>query len=54
MNWQKTSYLNLATKKRDGSFVNTPVWFALEGDTFYVFSENPQVKSNALEIFLMY
>jgi len=33
-------YINLSTRKRDGSFVNTPVWFAQEGETndYYVFS----------------
>ena len=33
-------YINLSTRKRDGSFVDTPVWFAQEGDTnnYYVFS----------------
>jgi len=34
------NYINLSTRKRDGSFVNTPVWFAQEGDTnnYYVYS----------------
>ena len=34
------TYINLSTRKRDGSFVDTPVWFAQEGDTnnYYVFS----------------
>ncbi len=33
-------YISLATQKRDGSFVNTPVWFAQEGATniYYVYS----------------
>ena len=33
-------YVNLSTRKRDGSFVNTPVWFAQEGETdnYYVYS----------------
>ena len=35
-------YINLSTRKRDGSFVNTPVWFAQEGEThnYYVYSLN--------------
>lgn len=33
------SYLNLSTQKRDGSFVNTPVWFAKKGGELYIFSE---------------
>ena len=33
-------YINLSTRKRDGSYVNTPMWFAQEGDTnkYYVYS----------------
>ena len=36
------NYINLSTRKRDGSFVNTPVWFAQEGETnnYYVYSLN--------------
>ena len=36
----RENYINLSTRKRDGSFVNTPVWFAQEGDTnnYYVYS----------------
>ena len=34
------NYINLSTRKRDGSSVNTPVWFAQEGETnnYYVYS----------------
>ena len=33
-------YINLSTRKRDGSFVNTPVWFAQDGksNSYYIFS----------------
>ena len=36
----RENYINLSTRKRDGSFVNTPVWFAQEGETnnYYVYS----------------
>jgi len=36
----KEKYINLSTQKKDGSFVNTPVWFAQEDDrnSFYIFS----------------
>ena len=36
----RENYINLATRKRDGSFVNTAVWFAQDGETnnYYVFS----------------
>ena len=34
------NYINLSTRKRDSSFVDTPVWFAQEEDTnnYYVYS----------------
>ena len=33
-------YISLSTRKRDGSSVNTPVWFSQEGETnnYYVYS----------------
>ena len=36
----KEKYVNLSTQKKDGSFINTPVWFAQDGDKndFYIFS----------------
>ena len=34
------TYILLGTLKRDGSFVDTPVWFAAAGDDYYVFSNN--------------
>ena len=36
----RENYINLSTRRRDGSFVNTPVWFAQEGETnnYYVYS----------------
>ena len=36
----KTKYINLSTRKRNGSFVGTPVWFAQVGETnnYYIFS----------------
>ena len=36
----KENYINLSTRKRDGSSVNTPVWFAQEGETnsYYAYS----------------
>lgn len=39
--WQQfkgAKYLNLETFKRDGSGVKTPVWFAENGDTIYVYT----------------
>ncbi|MBT3330971.1 MAG: PPOX class F420-dependent oxidoreductase [Rhodospirillaceae bacterium] len=36
----REQYINLSTRKRDGSFIDTPVWFAQAGDgnCFYVFA----------------
>ena len=36
----KEKYVNLSTQKKDGSLVNTPVWFAQVGEKndFYIFS----------------
>ena len=36
----RENYINLSTRKRDGSFVNTPVWFVQERETnnYYVYS----------------
>jgi len=39
--WQQfkgAKYLSLETFKRDGSGVKTPVWFAENGDTIYVYT----------------
>jgi uncharacterized protein len=56
MNWQKQQYLSLASRKRDGSFVETPVWFANQGNTFYIFSEGKAWKvkrvRNFSEVFI--
>lgn len=49
------NYLNLASYRKDGTAVNTPLWFAQEGGQFYVYSlanawkvkrirNNPRVK----------
>ena len=36
----KEKYVNLSTQKKDGSLVNTPVWFAQDGEKkhFYILS----------------
>jgi PPOX class probable F420-dependent enzyme len=38
MDLRTARYFNLATFRRDGRAVETPVWFATEGATHYVFS----------------
>jgi uncharacterized protein len=35
----REAYISLATFRRDGRAVQTPVWFARHGDCLYVFSE---------------
>ena len=37
---KKENYINLSTQKKDGTFVNTPVWFVQEGDTnnYYIYT----------------
>ncbi|MCH2170521.1 PPOX class F420-dependent oxidoreductase [Myxococcota bacterium] len=42
------SYLSLATFRRSGVVVPTPVWFAREGDRLYVFSEGEAGKVKRL------
>ena len=46
-------YINLSTRKRDGSFVNTPVWFVQERETnnYYVYSLNNSGKVKRIRNF---
>ena len=44
-------YLNFATRKRSGDFVETPVWFAPEGDSLVVFSAGNAGKVKRLRNF---
>ena len=45
------SYLSLATRKRSGDFVNTPVWFAPEDGSYYLFSAGDAGKVKRLRNF---
>ena len=49
----KEKYVNLSTQKKDGSFVNTPVWFAQEGskNDFYIFSAGEAGKVKRIKNF---
>ena len=51
--WDKTDYLLLSTQKRDGSWVDTPVWFAMEslGDAYYVLANVKSGKVKRLRNF---
>ncbi len=42
------SYISLATFKRDGSEVRTPVWYATSGGKMYVFTEGEAYKVKRL------
>ncbi|MFL2705594.1 MAG: PPOX class F420-dependent oxidoreductase [Gammaproteobacteria bacterium] len=46
-------YVNLSTQKKDGSFVNTPVWFAQdkEKNDFYIFSAGEAGKVKRIKNF---
>ena len=46
-------YVNLSTQKKDGSFVNTPVWFAQdkEKNNFYIFSAGEAGKVKRIKNF---
>ncbi len=44
-------YVLLGTRKKDGSMVDTPVWFAKEGNTVYMFSAGNAGKIKRLRNF---
>tara|TARA_B100000427_G_scaffold256334_1_gene220031 strand:+ start:65 stop:442 length:378 start_codon:yes stop_codon:yes gene_type:complete len=46
-------YVNLSTKRKDGSFVNTPVWFAQDGEKndFFIFSAGEAGKIKRIKNF---
>ena len=50
-NLEKSSYISLATRKRSGEWVATPVWFAPDGDSYYVFSAGNAGKVKRLRNF---
>jgi PPOX class probable F420-dependent enzyme len=45
------SYISFATRKRSGEWVATPVWFAPDGDNYYVFSAGAAGKVKRLRNF---
>ncbi|WP_460589779.1 PPOX class F420-dependent oxidoreductase [Haliea atlantica] len=44
-------YISLATRRRNGKFVPTPVWFAPQGGAYYVFSSGDAGKVKRLRNF---
>lgn len=47
----KHNYLLFSTLKRNGDYVATPVWFAQDGSTFYLFSAGDAGKVKRLRNF---
>jgi len=45
------SYISFATRKRSGDWVATPVWFAPDGGSYYVFSAGDAGKVKRLRNF---
>jgi PPOX class probable F420-dependent enzyme len=45
------SYISFATRKKSGEFVATPVWFAPDGDSYYLFSAGDAGKVKRLRNF---
>lgn len=46
--WERERYISLVTFRRDGSAVETPVWFAELGGRYYVFTEGDAYKVKRL------
>ena len=45
------NYISFATRKRNGEWVATPVWFAPDGDSYFVFSAGDAGKVKRLRNF---
>jgi PPOX class probable F420-dependent enzyme len=48
---ERSSYISFATRKKSGDFVATPVWFAPDGDSYYLFSAGEAGKVKRLRNF---
>jgi PPOX class probable F420-dependent enzyme len=48
---EKGSYISFSTRKKSGDFVATPVWFAPDGDSYYLFSAGEAGKVKRLRNF---
>lgn len=48
---EKSPYISFATRKKSGDFVATPVWFAPDGDSYYLFSAGEAGKVKRLRNF---
>ena len=47
----RANYMSFSTLKRSGDFVATPVWFAPDGDSYYLFSASDAGKTKRLRNF---
>ena len=48
---ERANYVSFATLRKNGDWVDTPVWFAPEGDTYYIFSAGDAGKVKRLRNF---
>ena len=48
---EKGGYISFATRKKSGDMVATPVWFAPDGDSYYLFSAGNAGKVKRLRNF---
>jgi PPOX class probable F420-dependent enzyme len=48
---EQTNYVSFSTLRKNGSWVDTPVWFAPDGDTYYIFSAGEAGKVKRLRNF---
>lgn len=47
----KATYVSFSTLRKNGNWVDTPVWFAPDGDVFYIFSAGNAGKVKRLRNF---
>ena len=50
-NLERENYISFSTRKKSGDFVATPVWFAPDGESYYVFSAGDAGKVKRLRNF---
>ena len=50
-NLETGNYISFATRKKSGDFVQTPVWYAPDGDNYYLFSAGDAGKVKRLRNF---
>jgi len=48
---EKGNYISFATRRKSGEFVATPVWFAPDGDSYFLFSAGDAGKVKRLRNF---